>query len=752
MGRLVINLNKWTRQMKILCFLRLSVFCVVVFAAYPHVCVDQAYGQQSTNMWQQVPLRSALQKSLGLSGGEGWQAVQDIKYAPSDPKILYLIVDTSGVWKSVDGGNSWKMKPRGFGSTGGQSIGIKPNNPNVVFAAGSDMTVGSTQLPGALQGIYRTKDGGENWTLVKQAAIYRDRRSKGANMFAFSGTDTVYAATHNSGLLKSINGGDTWTTIIPQTILIGGVAMGGIYDIEISPSNPSILYMTTNAGLVKVTDSSSVSSAKIGNGLPRAPYQVEINKTYPLVIYVSVGVGGVYKSIDGGLNFSPANSGLNLVDRAYDLTVSPADPNYIYVTYKDPDLNDSNYGFFYSHNGGASWQAPVTMDKDGIVGSLMGAWYTGRKGHSYSSPVATHPTNRDVAVTNNQAEEPIMTSDGGVSWKYSSTGYTGSASGIMSAVPIAWDKTNSNKFAMLFHDYGAVLTDTKGDTFRSIPAGSNTFVGVLEGNLMVSVNGSWDIQGVIVSRDGGSSFTKIAGTDDKYKAMFLHPQNNNIIYAQKFKFANIQTSNAFTTLSRSVLAMYPKNGNIVYSAGRDANDNHIIYKSIDGGINWITPYPALVGSSAGWFSQMAVDPNNENRIYVMIPSGGGVYVITNTVANGGTATLKSEANGLYKDQFGIIRPIAVAVDPKSPNVVYVGMFSPFGNSSGIFRSTDYGNNWINITRDYFGVHLNIDSLIVNPWDSYVYMGSMRGNWKLPPPGLVTDNTPPASPTGLRVVQ
>lgn len=690
----------------------------------------------TSSQWLQVPIRSSLQKNLGLSGGEGWQAVQDIKYAPSNPSIVYLVVDTSGVWKSVDGGNSWKIKSKGFSTIGGQSMSVHPNNPNIVFVAGSNMAVSATtpesQIAGALQGIFRTKNGGESWTLVKQAAIYRDRRSKGASMFAFSGTNTVYAGTHYSGLLKSTDGGDTWATIVPQTTLMGGVAMGGIYDIETHPTNSSILYMTTSAGLVKVTSGNSVTTTKIGGGLPRSPYQVEINKNNPLIIYVSVGVGGVYKSTDGGVHFNPSNNGLNLVNQAYDLTISPADPNYLYVTYMDSNLTDLNYGFFFSHNGGVSWQVPTTMDEDGIIESLMGSFYKNIKGHSYSTPVAAHPTNREIAITNFQPEELITTINGGDTWKYSSTGYTGAATGIMSAAPIAWDKTNQNRWFMGFHDFGAVLTENKGDTFRKIPSGSNAFVGVLEKNLMVTVTGSWDTQMVTVSRDGGNSFTKVIGTDNKYKSMFLHPQNSNILYAQKFKFTNIQSSNTFTTLSKSVWAIYPKNGNIVYSIGKDVSNNFIVYKSTNGGLNWITPYPPLLGSSGGWVSQMAVDPNNENRLYVLVPSIG-IYVITGIVANGGLAVLKNEANGIYKDQFGMIRPIAVVVDPRSSNVVYVGMFSPLGKSSGVFRSIDYGNNWTNITRDYFGTHLNIDSLIVSPWDSYLYLGSMMGNWKFPPP-------------------
>jgi len=51
-----------------------------------------------------MPLRTPEQKSAGLPGGEGMQQIYDLAYSPSNPSIVYLGVDTSQVWKSIDGG------------------------------------------------------------------------------------------------------------------------------------------------------------------------------------------------------------------------------------------------------------------------------------------------------------------------------------------------------------------------------------------------------------------------------------------------------------------------------------------------------------------------------------------------------------------------------------------------------------------------------------------------------------------------
>ena len=118
--------------------------------------------------WIQVPLRSAAQKAAGLTGGEGMQLIYGLSYAPSNPEVAYLVSDTSQVWKSIDGGKFWQMKHKGFLANGGLSLVVDPNNQNLVFVAGSTQEDFSDEFA---DGIYRTKDGGENWDLVKRTSF-----------------------------------------------------------------------------------------------------------------------------------------------------------------------------------------------------------------------------------------------------------------------------------------------------------------------------------------------------------------------------------------------------------------------------------------------------------------------------------------------------------------------------------------------------------------------------------------------------
>ncbi|MCL4872385.1 MAG: hypothetical protein KJ063_25770, partial [Anaerolineae bacterium] len=91
----------------------------------------------STQTWQQVVKRTQAQKTAGLSGGEGWQLISGIVYAPSNSNIAYLVSDTNQVWKTTNANADpysikWERKANGFFANGGASIVVDPTNPNIV--------------------------------------------------------------------------------------------------------------------------------------------------------------------------------------------------------------------------------------------------------------------------------------------------------------------------------------------------------------------------------------------------------------------------------------------------------------------------------------------------------------------------------------------------------------------------------------------------------------------------------------------
>jgi len=294
-------------------------------------------------------------------------------------------------------------------------------------------------------------------------------------------------------------------------------------------------------------------------------------------------------------------------------------------------------------------------------------------------------------------------------------------------------------------DAGAFLTEDGGSTFKNLKtpsylssnaAKAGAFDWTADSNIIVTVTGNNTEQRIIVTRNADSStvnWTTITGSEANYRFIAFHPTNNNVVYAGRYRFDSIQTNNNYTTLTKTVNAMYGGDGDIVYSLA-SSGANTTIYKSTDKGTTWTSPYTALP-ASIGNVGQIVVDPANADKFYVAV-SYAGVYIL-----NGSTWSLKDEDNGLVKDWLPNLYTQFVVVDPNDTDVLYAGSRpgSSKGHGNGIFRSIDGGETWTNITGN-LGPEITPWALTVNPYDSYIYLGSSHGTWKLSPPGTTNTDT------------
>ena len=157
---------------------------------------------------------------------------------PNKPNLFYFGATGGGVWRTQDGGRSWKNISDGFfgGSVG--SIEVAQSDPNVIYVGGGETTVRGNVSSG--YGVWKSVDAGKTW---QESGL---KNSRHIPRMAIHPTDhnTVYAAvlgniykpTSDRGVYKSTDGGKTWKKILFVNEDAGAV------DLRLDPNNPRIIY------------------------------------------------------------------------------------------------------------------------------------------------------------------------------------------------------------------------------------------------------------------------------------------------------------------------------------------------------------------------------------------------------------------------------------------------------------------------------------------------------------------------------
>lgn len=305
-------------------------------------------------------------------------SIGSIAVAPSDKNVIYVgsgeanirgnVAHGNGIYRSVDGGKSWKHVWDEIGQIG--TITVHPTNADIAFAA----VLGHAFGPNKERGIYRTTDGGKSWERV----LYKNVDTGASDVAIDPQNPRVVIAGlwqarrkpwemtsggPGSGLHISRDGGDTWEQLGPDspkkkpTDKSNGLPPGpwGKIGVAISPSDSSRMYAMIEAadehgGLYRSDDGGdSWELASNDAAIRRRPWYfstITVHPTNPDVVFCPQ----VYplKSIDGGKTFKLIK-GTSHMDH-HDLWIDPKNPNRMI------DSNDG--GVDISTDGGKTWHAP----------------------------------------------------------------------------------------------------------------------------------------------------------------------------------------------------------------------------------------------------------------------------------------------------------------------------------------------------------------------------------------------------------
>lgn len=675
----------------------------------PSIVAGFASGNGLSGHWRPLPLTTEKMREMGILGGDGFQYVHSIVYAPSDPSVVYLSVDQSGVWRSKDGGKNWRPQFKGFWSYGARSIAVDPLNPDVVLAAGflGFDRDGAAPYPNRYQGIYLTRDGGDSWRMVFQTDFFK-QVSKGS-LFVFdpsSGASLspnyckrAWCASASDGLLESIDGGESWRAV--------SFNEGVIHDMAWAGDGRGTILMATTRGLYRYR---SGKAEKIGRGLTSFPRSIATSLSKPGMIYTALGLQGVFRSMDYGERFEPHKIFLFPPLDATDIAVSPVDAKQLYIR-----ANQSPMPPYFSHDGGETWSRPESVDPDKLLGGIPGFWF--------SSPFAPHPTEARTClhVTNGRARI-IRTEDGGKNWRFSGSGFMGAR---MSDIIFL----SSDHMIFGLTDHGLYETKDRGETFieldtprisggKNVSSGSagDRSMGAASGETLVVGFGPYGKKGLLISRDGGSSFTEAPNVRDIFSFIAFHPEEKGLVYAGSFKSSDY--GRRWVRMPETISAISP-DGKTIYALKKKNEKQSEILASKNRGERFIPVVKLEMPDHA--VTQMVVTPSGT----LYLSSTRGVYRI-----EGGRVELRDERHGLSRDFFGTMYTECIAYDPNHPERIFVGRRAlGHGNGNGLFFSRDGGESWENANFN-LSPGRTIFSIKINPFDSSVYVGTSFGTYRL----------------------
>ncbi|HZX09788.1 MAG TPA: glycosyl hydrolase [Acidobacteriota bacterium] len=328
-----------------------------------------SYGEQAASEVKRID-SSAYQamrwRCIGPFRGGRVTAVTGI---PSLPYTYYFGACGGGVWKTEDGGLNWSPISDGYFKTGSVgAVAVSEWDPNVVYVGMGEAPIRGNVSHG--DGMYKSVDGGKTWKHIGLGDTYQISRvrihPRNPDLVYAAALGHVYGPNMQRGVFRSKDGGETWEKILYVSDKAGAI------DLILDPFNPRVIYAAfwsahrtpyslvsggPGSGLYKSTDSGDTwEELHRKPGMPQgalgkigvAASGAQQNRVWAIV---EAEEGGVFRSDDGGKTWTRVNSERRLRQRAWyysRIYADPKNPDKVYVL---------NTGFYRSTDGGRTFSS-----------------------------------------------------------------------------------------------------------------------------------------------------------------------------------------------------------------------------------------------------------------------------------------------------------------------------------------------------------------------------------------------------------
>ena len=703
---------------------------------------------ESSSIFKDLPWRSIGPISQG-------GRVESIVGVPEDPSTMYVGIGSGGVWKTINGGTTWKpiFDDQPTGAIG--DIEVSTSNPNLVWVGTGESLLSKTSFPGI--GVFKSENGGETWThqgLTDSHHIMRIAIDPNDSQTVF-----VAAMGHNiapnaeRGVFKTNDSGKNWKKVLfvnDQT---------GASDVIVDPSNSNnVLAAMWNrddgnySGIYKSLDGGETwdkTPSGFLNGKHTGIIGLDIAPTNTNHIYAVVDnrapniENGKERGVKGCEVYSSKNFG-ETWSKTHD------DPLYIYAghgwSFGDIKVSPTNENEIYALG--------VTLQKS-INGGKTFEEVRGNITHLVENDSRIlHLDMHDLWIDPLQPKRLLLGNDGGIFTSYDkgkewihhnnlalAEFYTISVDNHDTNIVYGGTQDNSSLFGPLDNDNERNSKDpwqyvwldrwSGGDGFETFSDPTNADIVYFEsqGGGMVRKN----------KKNNESVWIQPRSEDNEvpnrfnWQAPFLPSIHNpNVIYSSGNKvFKSLDKGDNWQSISPDLFAEYSKNNaeglltvlseSPLNSEVLIAGGNHAeLFLSTDKGKTWKNSNNGLLTHLK--LTSIVPSKFDKNRVYITLNDYNHDDASPNVyVSNDLCKTWQLISNNLPIEATHII-----AEDPKDENILYVG------TDLGVYVSVNKGEEWISLsnklptiaTQDLL-VHTERDELVIATHGRSMYAMDVR---------------------------
>jgi len=600
---------------------------------------------------------SAVPTDINSGGNRGVGRINAIAFHPTNSNILWAGAPSGGFWKSTDGGSTWATTTDDLDAIGVSDIAVNPDNTDEIYIVTGD---GDAYDAYAI-GILKSTDGGANWTSVldlSYSSKYVFRR-----ILINPNDPSIMIASSNGGILRTTNSWSSYST----------VQSGVFKDLEFKPGDPNTVYATS---------------------------------------YSSSGDAKVYKSTDGGANWSTTTTGMSisgLVNRI-ELAVTAANSSVVYALCSSAS-DYGFYGLYKSSDSGTNWTQVTSNSSINLLGWDTDGQDSGGQGW-YDLSLAVSPTNENEVYTG--GVNIWKSTNGGSSWTINSHWYGGGGAEYVHADihTLAYSPSN-----VLYsgNDGGLYKTSDGGTNWNDISAGLQILqiykLGADALNADVVIIGAQD-NGTM--KRNGSTWNAIIGGDGM--ECLVDYTNSNIMYGEYYygnlnkstdggyNFSSIKPSGSPDGAWVTPFVIHPTDHNTLIAGFDD------VYQTTNGGSSWTTISSNLTNGDL--LKTLTYAPSNPSYIYAA--TSYGIWKTTN-----GGSSWASITSGLPNNSI-----TDVEVSQNDPETIWV-TFSGFDASYKVYKSTNGGSSYTNFSTGLPNVPVNC-ILYENNSNEALYLGCDLG--------------------------